>query len=106
MAIVLDDAPWVYIGMSSIINQDGDVREHIECALYSVLSSVQDFVIEFVTQQGWPSSPQHPSGNGQLLPLPSVSVEDHRVQYGYGSEAGVALAFESIDARAFLVAHK
>ena len=64
--------------------------------MYSVLSSVQDFVIEFVTHEGWPSSPQYSSKEGKMLPLPSVRVMQNEIRLGYGNEGNLALELEPI----------
>ncbi len=86
IAVALNNETWEYISMSSVIEQEGEVRQNIETAMYSVLSSVQDFVIEFVTHEGWPSSPQYSSKEGKMLPLPSVRVMQNEIRLGYGTK--------------------
>ena len=96
VAAALNNETWEYISMSSVIEQDGDVRQNIEAAMYSVLNSVQDFVIEFVTHGGWPSTPRYSSEEGKMLPLPSVRIIQNELRLGYGNEGDFALELEPI----------
>src|SRR5437764_1136244 len=41
---------WCVIGLSSILDQDGDPTDHITAGCYSVLSTVQDEVAELTTE--------------------------------------------------------
>ena len=96
VAVALNNKTWEYISMSSVIEQGGDVRQNIENAAYSVLNSVQDFVIEFVRHGGWPSSPQYPAEGGKMLPLPSVRIMHNELRLGYGNEGDLCLELEPI----------
>lgn len=77
---------WCHISVDAIVEQDGDPRELVEAAAYSVLSSVQDFVAEDLTDS-WP-------GGGTVLPERTVSWvgDELHAGYGHGHRSSLQLA--------------
>lgn len=77
---------WCHISVDAIVDQDGDPRELVETAVYSVLSSVQDFVAEDLGEP-WP-------GEGGAQPEPTVSWMGDELHVGFegGTTSSLRLA--------------
>jgi hypothetical protein len=83
-----DDLPFGLIkGVAEILDQPGELAEHVEDAAYSVLSGVQDFIAETLTVP-WPGERE--------MPLPFACVRDGFLHMGFGSEHDPVVLFQAI----------
>jgi hypothetical protein len=88
------DETWVVAGVCSIVEQEGDVLRHVEAACYSVLSTVQDFIVETL-HDIWPMW-NGSSENRPTLPCPMVKVHEARVDLSYCTDGEEAMGLGSI----------
>jgi hypothetical protein len=74
--------------------QEGDVLRHVEAACHSVLSTIQDFIVETL-HDAWPKW-SSPSQNRPALPVPMITIHESRVDLSYGIGEEIALGLGSI----------
>jgi hypothetical protein len=102
---VAADQDWVVVrdgqtpdwrrGVEPTVGELGAAWEHVGMVVWTVLNSVQDFIIE-TNKHPWPPVAGKETAKGTDLPMPWVRVEDDRVRLGYGDPDQPALELPAI----------
>jgi hypothetical protein len=97
------DADWQRLGVESVVGEPGQPWEQVGVAVWAVLNSVQDFVVQ-AAKHPWPARAggQRRLARGAALPLPGVAVEHDRIRLWYGDADRPVLELPAIRRRDLL----
>lgn len=97
------DSDWQRLGVESVVDEPGQPWEHVGVAVWAVLNSVQDFVIQ-AAKRPWPAraGDQRRVAWGVDLALPGVAVEHDRIRLWYGDADRPVLELPAIRRRDLL----